>query len=90
MDILAQYEKENPKSKGSSQSIHEDILEDFGPIIQWIRKISGGRIQDIKQINMLLVAFSIMVILAALFIFLTSSPSIELPPPSPYRGVQGS
>lgn len=90
MDILAQYDKENPQSGQVSKQTYEDISRDSGPIIQLIRKISKGKIQDTKQINILLVVFSIIAILVAVFIFFTSGPRIKLPPPSPYQGVQES
>ena len=87
MDILAQYEKENKKSEKFSQQTYKDLSGDSGPIIQWIRKISGGKIQDTKYINVSLVVFSIIVILAAVLIFFMGSLGVELPPPSPYQGI---
>ncbi len=51
MDILAQYDKENPQQQQTPQDIQEDQGEDHGLITQWVIKISGGKIKNVPQAN---------------------------------------
>lgn len=68
MDILAQYEKENPKQEQASQNIYDDQSEDYGAIIHWVMKVSGGRIQDVRQANMVLIVAAVIMIIISLFL----------------------
>ena len=73
MDILEQYEKENPEVK-----IPEwQTSQDYSFLVRLVMRISGGRIQEEKQANyVLFVAVGIM-FLVAILIFFVSGPSSE-------------
>ncbi len=82
MDILAQYDKQNPSQKQAPQKIYGQPSEDYGPIVQFIMRTSRGKIQNEQQANAVLgVAAIIMIIVALLFIFGlpgSSAPTVPL------------
>lgn len=54
MDILEQYEKENPIQQQSPQNIYGESSDDYGPIVSFAIRISQGRIQNERQANAVL------------------------------------
>ncbi|MEK7082981.1 MAG: hypothetical protein AAB972_02320 [Patescibacteria group bacterium] len=82
MDILAQYEKENPKQEQAPQNMYDDQSEEYGAIIRLVMKVSGGKIQGVRQANMvLIVAAGIMIITTLMLLFGlpgSSAPTIPL------------
>lgn len=44
-------------------------------MIQWIMKLSGGKIQDEKQANFVLLGFVVVIIIVTIFIFISSMSS---------------
>jgi hypothetical protein len=87
MDILEQYEKENPQI--SSQSAQRNISQEFqdeGFLIQWVMRVSGGRIHDAKQANYVLLGFAVIMIVVSLFLFFgMGSGSQQFLPPNFYQ-----
>ena len=72
MDILAQYEKENPKQEQAPQNMYDDPSEDYGQIIRLLMKISMGKIQNVKQANIVLIIGAIiMLIISFVLLFET-------------------
>lgn len=70
MDILAQYEKQNPEQKQVPQNMYNDQSEEYGAIIRLVMKVSDGRIQNERQANtVLIIAAGIMIIISLLLIF---------------------
>ena len=68
MDILDQYKKQYPESQPTPKNLYEGQPQDYGPIIKWVIKISGGRIRDAQQANMILLGGTIVLIVIALAI----------------------
>jgi hypothetical protein len=60
MDILAQYEKENPKPQQPPQGTYEDQEENYGLITRSVIKISRGRIKNVPQANAILLGITIL------------------------------
>ena len=73
MDILEQYEKENPEVK-----IPEwQPSEDHGFLIRLVIRLSQGRIQEEKQANYVLLVIIGILFLITILIFFLSGPSSE-------------
>lgn len=85
MDILEQYEKQNPEKKQALQETYEDPSQDYGPIIRWIMKVSGGRIQDVRQANVVLLGVAVCISGVSIYLIFSSGgsghPVINAPPP---------
>ena len=71
MDILAQYEKENPSPKESQTETYTEQSGDYGPIVSFVMRISRGKIQNEPQANfvLLIAAISIMIISVLILVF---------------------
>ena len=87
MDILKQYEKENPDTV--LQSSKWDISQEFqyeSFLVRLVVRLSGGRIRDIKQANYVLLGFAVIAILISIFIFFgIGSGSQQFLPPNFYQ-----
>lgn len=85
MDILAQYDKQYPEQKQAPQKTYGTSSEDVGPIIQFIFRISGGRIKNKQQANKVLFGIIALAIGLSLYVIFSSSgdvhPLIKAPPP---------
>ncbi|MEK9195330.1 MAG: hypothetical protein AAB975_03060 [Patescibacteria group bacterium] len=83
MDILEQYEKENPEI---SQVPASQEFQDESFLIRLVIRLSGGRIKDLKQANYALLGFAVIAILISIFIlFGTGSRSQQFLPPNFYQ-----
>ena len=84
MDILEQYEKQNPEISQASASSQEFQNESF--LIRLVIRLSGGRIKDLKQANYALLGFAVIAILISIFIlFGTGSRSQQFLPSNFYQ-----
>lgn len=72
MDILEQYDRQNPEQKQTPQNIYEDMSGDYGPIIRWVMKISGGKIQNERQANTVLITAAVGIIIISVLILMFS------------------
>lgn len=81
MDILEQYEKEN--SQTSSQPAQWNVPQEFQDesfLIQWVMRVSGRRIHDIKQANyVLLFVAGVIIVISSVFILFGSGSGIKQP-----------
>ncbi|MEK7083143.1 MAG: hypothetical protein AAB972_03135 [Patescibacteria group bacterium] len=68
MDILKKYEEENPEI--SPQVPEWESFEEYRGLIRFVIRFSGGRIQDEKQANLVLVVVTILMVTLSLFFFL--------------------
>ncbi|MEK7082654.1 MAG: hypothetical protein AAB972_00660 [Patescibacteria group bacterium] len=68
MDILAKYEKEN--SQVSSQAPLGESSEEYSGMTRFVTRLSGGRIQDIHQANVVLVIVAVLLFVLSVFFFL--------------------
>ena len=87
MDILEQYEKENPQiSPQPAQWGVSQEFQDESFLIQWVMRLSSGRIHDIKQANYVLLGFAVIMIVISLFLFFgTGSGSQQFLPSNFYQ-----
>lgn len=76
MDILKQYEKENPEIShvSASQEFREESF-----LVPMVMRLSGGRIQDRRQISYILFGVIIFCLISAVFIYSILGP--EMVPP---------
>ena len=65
MDILEQYNKENPEI--SHWNPDEYTNSSDSKIVQWLMRHSGGYIKNEQQANYIMIGFVILIILAFLF-----------------------
>lgn len=72
MDILTQYEKENPEQKQVLQEMYGNKPQDYGPIVSLVMRFSGGRIQNEQQANMVLISFAAGIIIISILILSSS------------------
>ena len=70
MDILGQYEKQSSgsSSQGPAWKPSQEIGEG-GSLVQFVIRLSGGKIKDARQATYILFAFAGIMILASLLIF---------------------
>lgn len=70
MDILGQYEKQSsePSSHAPAWKPPQEIGEG-GSLVQFVIRLSGGKIKDARQATYVLLVFASVLILASLFIF---------------------
>lgn len=71
MDILSQYDKQFPEQKQAPQKTYEDPSEDHAPIISWVIKMSGGRIQNERQASYVLLMIAGILTVAAIIFFVS-------------------
>lgn len=85
MDILGQYEKQNPQQPQAPQHTYTNISRDSTPIISFVMRLSRGRIRDARQATIVLFAGATFLIGVSLYFFLSSGssghPIIKAPPP---------
>ena len=68
MDILAQYEKENPES--SSRVPQWEPSEEYGALTRFVIRLSKGKIQNEKQANIVLILWAACMFAIAMIILL--------------------
>ncbi len=69
MDILDQYEKQTPEVR-SQAPVQLHLSEDIGFLVRMTMKFSGGRIQNERQANKVLIGIvCLMAVIAALVLF---------------------
>ncbi|MDP3779356.1 MAG: hypothetical protein Q8R30_04930 [bacterium] len=69
MDILKQYEKQNPEIRPQAP-VQSHLSEDSGFLVRMTMKLSGGRIQNEQQANKMLVGIvCLMAVISALLLF---------------------
>ncbi len=71
MDILAQYEKENPEP--SSRTPQWEPSEEYGGLTRFVIRLSKGKIQNEKQANTVLLALAVCMFIIALIILFGGS-----------------
>lgn len=83
MDILKQYEKQDPEISHVSAP---QEFQDESSLVRTVMRLSGGRIRDPKQANYVLLGFAIILIVVSLFLFFnTGSNSKNFLPPNFYQ-----
>ena len=91
MDILAQYEKENPEQKQASQEMYGNQSQDVGPIVSFVMRISQGKIENEKQANVVLLIIAGIIAVVAIIIFISTrveSGGVPLPYEQTYKPLQ--
>jgi hypothetical protein len=87
MDILEQYEKQSPQI--SAQPDQWGALREFRDesfLVRLVVRLSGGRIQNVKQASYVLLGFAVVMILISIFLlFGTGSSSEQFLPPNFYQ-----
>lgn len=73
MDILAQYEKENPAPRESSMELYGKSSDDYGYLINLVMRFSGGRIHNERQASFILLAATGVICGASIIIFIMQS-----------------
>ena len=88
MDILEQYEKDLPQV--SRQVPQWESSGEYSGLIRLVMRFSGGRIQDERQANIVLVIVAVVIFIILLLILINqgggphvSSELIKLPPGPP-------
>lgn len=76
MDILEQYEKQNPEA--SSRVPEWEPSEEYGGLTRFVIRLSRGRIQNEKQINTMLIAVAVCMFIITIII-LFSGGSLQSP-----------
>jgi hypothetical protein len=71
MDILQQYDKENPSLKESSQETYGDSSGDYGQIVSFVMRISQGKIQNEPQANFVLLIIAAIIAGVAIMFFIS-------------------
>lgn len=92
MDILENYEKQNPQP-AIRQAPYQNAAPQESFLIRAVIKLSGGKIQDRRQILMILLIFAGVAFLAAVFLIFQSTGVIQHPiinAPSPGTVSTGS
>ncbi|MEK7074358.1 MAG: hypothetical protein AAB968_01175 [Patescibacteria group bacterium] len=85
MDILAQYEKENPEP--SSRAPQWEPSEEYGGLTRFVIRLSKGKIQNEKQANTVLLALAVCMFIITLIILFGGSG--ELPAAFTPKGYLG-
>lgn len=91
MDILAQYNKENPEQKQIPQEMYGNQSEDFGPIVSFVMRISRGRIQNERQANVVLLIIAGIIAVVAIIFFISGMSGgggVPLPYEQTYKPLQ--
>lgn len=87
MDILAQYEKENPTPEKSFKEINGESSDDYGYLINLLMRFSGGRIQNARQASFVLLTATGVIFGASIIIFIMQSRNTSLyHKPIPIKG----
>lgn len=66
MDILEQYNKENPQVPRQSFECSPD--GEFGPLVCTVMRLSGGRITSVQQADKLLLGVATVIFLLTFFV----------------------
>ena len=66
MDILKQYNKENPEISMENPDEYTYSFE-YSKIVQWLTRHSGGYIKNEQQANHVMIGFVILIIFASFF-----------------------
>lgn len=91
MDILGKYQQERPETSPSPQKTEWGPSNEYGFFIRVVMKLSGGKIRDEKQANLVLLAVTgIMLLISTIIIIRIISgggptitgEDIKLTPPS--------
>ena len=72
MDILEQYEKQNPTQEQTPQNIYDNQSGDYGPIVSFVMRMSRGRIQNERQANTVLITAAVGIIIISILILASS------------------
>ncbi len=85
MDILQQYEKNQPQAP-IQQNARQNAPSSDGLLIRMVIKLSGGKIQNRKRALMILLGIAGVGLLAAVVLIfqstgVTQHPSVNAPPP---------
>lgn len=87
MDILAEYEKQNQKPIQASPQ--RQPTDEYGFFIRLVMRLSGGKIENIRQASYVLLAAAGLVMITAIVVFLWTSRFFTstklLPPADPLR-----
>ncbi|MBI3442239.1 MAG: hypothetical protein HY007_00495 [Candidatus Sungbacteria bacterium] len=83
MDLLGEYEKQNPQPVRAAPQRRP--YQEYGFFIRLVMRLSGGRIQNTRQASYILLAAAGIILLTAILVFLgafgfSSSPSPLHPP----------
>lgn len=76
MDILKQYEKENPEI---SQTPASSKFQEGGFLIRMVMRLSGGRVGDVASANFILVGIIIFFLIISVYFFYKSSGNQRTP-----------
>lgn len=93
MDILEQYNQENPEQKQAPQGMYDDQSQDYGSIISFVLRVSRGRIQNERQANFILLIVTGIITVAAIIIFISGiagDGGTPLPYEQTYKPVQSN
>ncbi len=71
MDLLEQYEKQNPRVVQAAPQRRP--TDEYGFFIRLVMRLSNGKIQNIRQASYVLLAAAGVVMLAAILVFLGAS-----------------
>jgi len=80
MDILEQYEKQNPQI--SPESAQLDVLQGFQEesfLVRFVMRLSGGRILNMRQANYALVGIIVLSLALAFLIYNVIGPETVTP-----------
>ena len=89
MDILEQYEKQNPTQEQIPRDMYGESSENYGPIVSFVMRVSRGRIQNEQQANTVLIIAAVgIIIISVLILMFSGAPQGEsrehlFPPGSP-------
>ncbi|MBI3421024.1 MAG: hypothetical protein HY006_03090 [Candidatus Sungbacteria bacterium] len=78
MDLLQEYEKNQPKAQFSStlpaegQLLAQRYAPDAGFFVRLVIKLAGGRIENTRQASLILLGTVISIFVISLFVFLFS------------------
>ena len=72
MDILGEYEKQNPRPLQQAAP-QRQLASEYGFFIRLVIKLSGGKIENIRQASYVLLAAAGVIMVATIFVFLGTS-----------------
>jgi hypothetical protein len=71
MDILGEYERQNPVAPVRSTSFRSD--SEYGFFIKLVMRLSGGKIENGRQASLVLLAVAGAILLTSISIFISTS-----------------
>lgn len=80
MDILGEYEKQNPQPVQAAPQ--RQLAPEYGFFIRLVMRLSGRRIENARQASYVLLALSITIIAVSFIIFLYQGGNGLRPPPA--------